>query len=254
MKQPVSLLVAEVDDCIGKIVGYQRRAGRRVADRIKRSRKGPAGMADLQQFGLPIPEDFAALYEHFNGVPSGGHLSFWESAVFLDAMWPDTALLKSWNEIIRLERQLRADRTIKVFRATLGVSYDLMPDMAENGEIPLVANLGPLSHRTFIAFDSTLAMLRSVCAAHEAGLIGYAAERMPFFGPFGRDVERNETLFDPKDLAGLIRKFNRRAEYWSMLAEGPVDWQEIPRKPPESGPLNLDPAVRAIVLGDMLKE
>jgi len=254
MKQPVSPLVAEVDDCIAKIAEYQRLAGRRVAGRIKRSRKGPAGIADMHQFGLPIPADFAALYEHFNGVPSGAHLSFWESAVFFDAMWPDSAMLKSWNEIARLEKQLRAERTIKAFRATLGVSYDLMPDMAENGEIPLVANLGPLSHRTFIAFDSTLAMLRSVCAAHEAGLIGYAAERMPFFEPFGRDVERNEVLYDPKALAGVIGKFNRRAEYWSLLAEGAVDWQEIPRTALGSGPLNLDPAVRAIVLGDVLKE
>src|SRR6266481_1275227 len=191
-------------------------------------------------FGLPIPEDFAALYDHFDGITASARLSFWETTVFLDAFWPESAMLVSSNKIARLEKHSAAERKIRAFLTTQGVSYDLFPDLAQEGVVPLVANLGPLSQRSFIAFDSTLAMLRSVCAAQDAGVLRYAPDRIAHFAPFGRGVEKDEILFDPKDLWEVIRAFNGRAEYWALLAQGPIDWQKIAYELPKDGRLQLD--------------
>jgi hypothetical protein len=201
-------------------VEFQKASGRRVAKLIKKSRKGREGLATLAGFGLPIPEDFAALYDHFDGITASARLSFWETTVFLDAFWPESAMLVSSNKIARLEKHFAAERKIRAFLTTHGVSYDLFPDLAQKGVVPLVANLGPLSQRSFIAFDSTLAMLRSVCAAQDAGVLRFAPDRVAHFPAFGRGVEKDEIVFDPKDLWEVIRAFNARAEYWALLAEG----------------------------------
>jgi hypothetical protein len=171
--------------------------------------------------------------------------------VFLDAFWPESAMLVSSNKIARLEKHFAAERKIRAFLTTQGISYDLFPDLAQEGVVPLVANLGPLSQRSFIAFDSTLAMLRSVCAAQDAGVLRYAPDRIAHFPPFGRGVEKDEILFDPKDLWEVIRAFNARAEYWALLAQGPIDWQKIAYELPKDGRLQLDPEVRAIILGQI---
>jgi hypothetical protein len=243
-------MLEEVDDCIARIAAFQKARGRRIFKLIKRSRKGREGMATLAGFGLPVPEDFAALYDHFDGIAASARLSFWETTVFLDAFWPESAMLLSANKIARLEKHFAAERKIRAFLTTHGVSYDLFPDLAQDGMVPLVANLGPLSQRMFIAFDSTLAMLRSVCAAQDAGVLRYAPDRISHFAPFGRAAEKDEILFDPKDLWEVMRPFNARAEYWPLLAQGPIDWQKIPYELPKDGRLRLDPEVRAIVLGE----
>jgi hypothetical protein len=248
-----SPVVAEIDACITRIVAFQAAQGRQVAARIKRSKKGRAGMTALAALGVPIPEDFAALYEHYDGISAMARMSFWQAAVFLDALWQDSAMLLSANQIARLQQHPHAECKISAFRTTHGVSYDLFPDLAENGEVPLVANLGPLSPRTFIAFDSTLAMLRSICAAQDAGVLSYATDRIAHYAPFGRRVEENELCFDPKALWDVIRRVNRRCEYWELLAAGPIDWQETTDYLPKDGRLQLDPAVRAIVLGEDFK-
>jgi hypothetical protein len=249
MSKPAAEILEEIDACIARIAAFQEGCGRRVFQKIKRSRKGRAGMAVLAGFGLPVPEDFAALYYHYNGI-GAVRLSFWEQSVFLDASWPDSGLLWSFNEIARIEKHFHAERKIRAFHTTRSVSYDLFPDLAQDGAVPLVANR-PLSRRTFIAFDSTLALLRSVCAAQEAGILRYAPERMAHFASYSCDVEAGEILFDPKELWNVIRPFNARAEYWPLLAQGPVDWQEIPYELPKDGRLQLDPKVRAIILGQI---
>jgi len=94
-------------------------------------------------------------------------------------------------------------------------------------------------------------MLRSVCAAQDAGVLRYAPDRIAHFPPFGRGVEKDEILFDPKDLWEVIRAFNGRAEYWALLAQGPIDWQKIAYELPKDGRLQLDPEVRAIILGQI---
>ena len=251
MSNPAPAMLEEIEDCIARIAAFQKASGRRVARLIKKSRKRREGMATLAGFGLPIPEDFAALYDHFDGITASARLSFWETTVFLDAFWPESAMLVSSNKIARLEKHFAAERKIRAFLTTQGISYDLFPDLAQEGVVPLVANLGPLSQRSFIAFDSTLAMLRSVCAAQDAGVLRYAPDRIAHFPPFGRGVEKDEILFDPKDLWEVIRAFNGRAEYWALLAQGPIDWQKIAYELPKDGRLQLDPEVRAIILGQI---
>jgi hypothetical protein len=251
MSNPAPAVLEEIEDCIARIAASQKASGRRVAKLIKKSGKGREGLAMLAGFGLPIPEDFAALYDHFNGITASARLSLWETTVFLDAFWPESAMLVSSNKIARLEKHFAAERKIRAFLTTHGVSYDLFPDLAQEGVVPLVANLGPLSQRSFIAFDSTLAMLRSVCAAQDAGVLRYAPDRIAHFPPFGRGVEKDEILFDPKELWEVIRAYNARAEYWALLAHGPIDWQKIAYEIPKDGRLQLDPEVRAIVLGQI---
>ena len=251
MSNPAAATFEEIEDCIARIAAFQKASGRRVAKLIKKSRKGRDGLATLAGFGLPIPEDFTALYDHFDGITASARLSLWETTVFLDAFWPESAMLVSSNKIARLEKHFAAERKIRAFLTTHGVSYDLFPDLAQEGVVPLVANLGPLSQRSFIAFDSTLAMLRSVCAAQDAGVLRYAPDRIAHFSPFGRGVEKDEILFDPKELWEVIRAHNGRAEYWALLAQGPIDWQKIAYELPKDGRLQLDPEVRAIVLGQI---
>lgn len=249
MSSFTSAVLAEIEDCIARIAAFQKSRARRVFKLIKPSSKGRQGIAALAEFGLPVPEDFAALYDRFDGVSASARMSFWESTVFLDAFWPESAMLVDSNRIARLEKHFAAEQKICAFLTTNAVSYDLFPALAQDGAVPLVANLGPLSQRKFIAFDSTLAMLRSVCAAQDAGILSYAADRTDLFPPYGRGVEKNEILFDPKELWEVIRPFNSRAEYWELLAQGPVDWQETSYGMPKDGRLQLDPEVRAIVLG-----
>jgi hypothetical protein len=133
------------------------------------------------------------LYDHFDGITALARLSFWETTVFLDAFWPESAMLVSSNKIARLEKHFAAERKIRAFLTTQGVSYDLFPDLAQEGVVPLVANLGPLSQRSFIAFNSTLAMLRSVCAAQEAGVLRYAPDRIAHFPPSAAALKRTSS-------------------------------------------------------------
>src|SRR5260370_35374496 len=141
MTSPAPAMLEEIDDCSARTAGFQESARRRVAKLIQKSRKGREGLATLAGFGLPIPEDFAALYDHFDGVTASARLSFWETTVFLDAFWPESAMLVSSNKIARLEKHFAAERKIRAFLTTQGISYDLFPDLAQEGVVPLVANL-----------------------------------------------------------------------------------------------------------------
>ena len=116
MSDAASAMLEEIDDCIARIAAFQKASGRRVFKLIKRSRKGRGGMATLAGFGLPIPADFAALYDHFDGIAASARLSFWETTVFLDAFWPDSAMLAAANEIARLEKFPDAGRKIRPSR------------------------------------------------------------------------------------------------------------------------------------------
>src|SRR5260370_743410 len=89
MTSPAPAMLEEIDDCIARIAAFQKSSGRRVAKLIKKSRKGREGLATLAGFGLPIPEDFAALYDHFDCVTASARLSFWETTGVLDSFRPE---------------------------------------------------------------------------------------------------------------------------------------------------------------------
>jgi hypothetical protein len=234
-------ILEEVEDCIRRVKAFQEIQGRRIHKHIKRSRKGREGLPELGQFGLPIPEDFRALYHNHNGIPSL-LMPMWEQTVFLEFEWHQIHLLVDGNRIMRLEKLNPIAGRLNVFSATSALRLQLDPGAEKDGAVPLVMTLGSLSRNHYIGFDSTLAMLRSVCAAQDAGILRYRREREGM-------KERGEIEYDPKELWDVIRPFNPRADYWPALIAGAVDWNRIDYELPASGILKMDPEVSRLIFG-----
>lgn len=244
-------ILDEVEDCITRIRAFQEAQGRRVIKYMKRARKGRAGLAEIDQFGLPIPEDFRALYWNHNGTRETIAITKWESNVFLDFDWPPIDSVVLSNKIIRIDPQGHSLDKLRWLHGSHGAAIDLFPMRAHDGNVPLVANLEGISTKTFIAFDSTLAMLRSVCAAQDAGILRYQEERGPPREPGGRDIEANQILYDPKELWDVIRPFNPRSDYWTALIAGPIDWELRPLPEPETpGLVKTHPEVARLLYGE----
>lgn len=239
-------VLEEVEDCIRRVKAFQEAQGRQVHKLIKRSRKGRKGMAELAQFNLAIPDDFRMLYHNYNGTNTSGVLSMWEQTVFLDFDWLQMDQLVISNQIMRLDKDNPLGARLFAFSATTGLQLELAPDIAKDGAVPLVMTLGLLSRKSFIAFDSTLAMLRSVCAAQDAGILHYENKN----DTPGKGREIGEIHYDLKELWDVIRPFNPRADYWPKMIEEPIDWEEIEVELPEDGILRLDPEVRRLIIGD----
>lgn len=234
-------ILEEVEDSIRRVKAFQEARGRRIHKHIKRSRKGREGLPELEQFGLPIPEDFRALYHNHNGIPSL-MMPMWEQTVFLEFGWEPMQSLVTGNKIMRLEKTNPLVGRIDVFGAATGMRMQLDPGAEQDGAVPLAMTLGSLSRNHYIGFDSTLSMLRSVCAAQDAGILRYRTEREG-------TKERDEIEYDPKELWDVIRPFNPRADYWPALIAGTVDWNRIEYELPASGILKMDPEVSRLIFG-----
>ena len=87
---------------------------------------------------------------------------------------------------------------------------DLDPAKGENGKVPLVIAIGAISLKSFVAFDSTLDMLRSVCAAHDAGIFQYIEHKIEY---------------DYAEVWDVIKQFNPNSNYWREMISGPIDWE-----------------------------
>ncbi|MCK4818917.1 hypothetical protein KA005_24300, partial [bacterium] len=61
-------ILEEVNDCILRIAAFEKLQGRRIYKSFKRGRKGRAGIEELLQFNIDIPDDFRALYWNYNGI------------------------------------------------------------------------------------------------------------------------------------------------------------------------------------------
>jgi hypothetical protein len=202
---------AEVQDLLEKILDRHRKAGRRIARDFRKSR-GAIRMIDrLAEFGLPVPEDFRALYARYDGAQASLMVDT-ATRVFGEFRWDNARSLYDGNRIARLRRELPLTDRINVFWGDRALFLDLAPRLTEAGKCPLVANIGTLSTRTFIAFDSTLDFLRSIEAGHAAGAITLTAE---------------ETIVDKPAFARIVKQFNRRDVFWEAYATDSVDWQMI---------------------------
>ncbi len=229
-------ILEEVEACLGRIKAFLEAQGRRIHRSIKRSRKGRKGLAELEQFGLPIPEDFRALYHNHDGIPL---LMFpeWQQGVFLDFQWSPMEDLVRANTIMRREAVNPLAGRLQAFMNTRGLRMQLDPGAAEQGRTPLLMTLGTLSRRNYIAYDSTLAMLRSVCAAQDAGVVRFRDKDDP-------ERREGEVVFDPLEFWDVIRPFNARADYWPALVQGCVDFEEIAVSLPQDGVIVSSPEMR----------
>ncbi len=242
-------ILEEVEDCIHRIKAFQEAQGRKIHASIKRARKGRSGMTELGQFGLPIPEDFRALYHNYNGAEGALKLTKWGWSVFFEFDWSCIEHLVKINKVRRLSKRNPLVGQLQAFGSAKARTLQLNPGDAQDGAVPLMMTLGPLSRNNYIAFDSTLAMLRSVCAAQDVGILHYgpldATSRLD-----GQKLEASEIHYDARELWDVIRPYNPRADYWTALIEGTVDWDEIEVKLPADGKLRLDPEVRRLIVGD----
>ena len=202
---------AEVQDLLEKILDRQRQAGRRIARDFRKSRVAIRTIDRLSEFGLPVPEDFRALYARYDGAQASLMVDT-ATRVFGEFRWNNARSLYDGNRIARLRRELPLTDRIYAFRGDRALFLDLAPRLTEEGKCPLVANTGALSARTFIAFDSTLDFLRSIEAGHAAGAITLTAE---------------ETIVDKPAFARIVKQFNRRDVFWEAYATDSVDWQTI---------------------------
>ena len=241
-------VLEEVEDCIDRMAAFQKAQGRRVHKYIKRSTDGRDGLAELERSGVLVPEDFKALYWNYNGIEPRVRLSFPQRTVFLDFCWsPLSRLIELTRDTVAVSAYHDPGMTI-VFSGLHGVYLSLSPRHARDGEMPLVAKMGVLSPRTFVAFDSTLALLRSTCAAQEAGILRYQETDRPQSADNPRYVMRDEIQYDVKALWPVIRPFNRLSDYWPAQLHEPIDWQpEIPQLPQEAWD-NLPEGLKKMVL------
>lgn len=229
-------ILEEVEACLARIKEFLEAQGRRIHRSIKRSRKGRKGLAALEQFGLPVPEDFRALYHNHDGIPL---LMFpeWQQGVFLDFHWSPMESVVRGNKIMRLEPVNPLVGRLQAFLNTRGLRMQLDPGAAADGQVPLLMTVGTLSRRNYIAYDSTLAMLRSVCAAQDAGVVRFRDKADPA-------RREGEVVFDPREFWEVIRPFNPRADYWPALVQGCVDFDKIEYTPPKDGFIVSSPEMR----------
>ena len=218
-------LIEETDDCIHRIKAFHKAHRRKVNRLIKPTDEGRREIYRLSEFGLPIPDDFKALYFNHDGIRPPDRMMPWHAHVLLDLRWPSILGIVDLTMIIRHQKQLHSTERIPVFMNEELVWIDLFPNMALNGSTPLVANLGLASEKTFIAFDSTIAMLRSVCAAQDAGVIRFQGKDEVL--PDGTEFRKGQTRYNVKELWDVIRPHNPRADYWQAVIDGPIDWEMV---------------------------
>lgn len=227
-------ILEEVEDCIDRIAAFQKAQGRKVHRYIKRSTQGRDALAELERSGVLVPEDYKALYWNYNGIEPRVRLSFSQKTVFLDFCWSPLSKLIELTRDTVAASQFHDPKMTVVFSGLHGVYLNLSPHHARDGEMPLVAKMGVLSPRTFVAFDSTLALLRSTCAAQDAGILNYQESYLPQSDATPRQVMPGEIRYDVKALWEVIRPFNPLADYWVAQQDGPIDWQVvIPQMPKE---------------------
>ena len=227
-------ILEEVEDCIDRIAAFQKAQGRKVHRYIKRSTAGREALAELERSGILVPEDFKALYWNHDGIEPRVRLSFFQKTVFLDFCWSPLSQLIALTRDTEAASRFHDPAMTVVFSGLHGVYLNLSPAHARDGEMPLVAKMGVLSPRRFVAFDSTLALLRSTCAAQDAGILRYQETYLPQSDDTPRQVMPGEVCYDVKALWEVIRPFNRHADYWIAQQDGPIDWQVvIPKMPKE---------------------
>lgn len=235
----------EVGECIKKIKAFLKEHNRRICSSIKPVRNGHDRIDELEQFGAAIPDDFRALYYHYDGTKPAATLSMWEWSVFLEFYWSSVQTLVVSNKVMRLDKQNPLIDRINAFSSPSALSLLLDPNAEKDGKTPLLITLGTLSRNAYIAFDSTLDMLRSVCAAQDAGILSFEEKANPSAGR-----EKNEIYYDVKELWDIIRPFNSRANYWTKAIANAIEWDRINMELPEDGIIRLDPEVKKLIVGE----
>ena len=220
-------VLEEVEDCIDRIWAFQKAQGRKVHKYFKRSEDGRDGIAALERSGVPIPEDYRALYWNYNGIEPRQRLSPFQKSVFLGFFWPPISQVIASKQQDGIASAYDDPSMTIVFFGVNGIYLSLSPQQARDGQTPLVARMGVVSPRKFIAFDSTLALLRSTCAAQEAGILRYQEQYRADPRDLRRSAHQAEIQYDAKALWAVIQPFNRQAEYWAAQVDGPIDWQPV---------------------------
>lgn len=252
-ERPDKALVDEIDALVERLKALHDEQGRKVAKKLKRTRKGREPIAALAELGLPPPEDLRAFYWNWNGAFGG--MTMWEETVFLNFAWSQARIVHDGARIAQIEEGFYAQQGINLSLSTRGEMMTIFPDRAgEAGTGPLEITQ-PWSATTYPAFDGIVAMLRSVVAAQEAGLVTYAPERVD--GPDGTiEVEKGEPVFDPAALWQVIAPLNPRTAaggaYWPALAAGEIAFDGTP--PDISEGITMKPEVVEIVFRDAIEQ
>ena len=241
-------VLEEVEDCINRVATFQKAQGRKVHKYIKRSTRGRDALAELERSGVLVPEDYKALYWNYNGIEPRVRLSFFQKTVFLDFCWSPLSQLIELTRDTRSASEFHDPRMTIVFSGLHGVYLNLSPQHAQDGEMPLVAKMGVRSPKSFVAFGSTLALLRSTCAAQDAGILRYQDTYLPQSDSNSRPVMRAAVQYDVKALWEVIRPFNPRTDYWTAQLDGPIDWQPVIPQMPKDVWDNLPEALKKMVL------
>lgn len=232
-------LVAEIDALVAEIRAFQRAAGRKVGGLMtrRRARKKPAvdTLAPLRGFEAAPPADFSALYQNWNGVEPKGLMSRWATNAFLDFDWPRPDFLGTINKVVRIEENLHTPGSLLAFPCANGPSLFLAPTLAVDAQTPLIRNWGATSEKSFVAFDSTLAFLRSTVAAQRAGCVEFVGE---------------ETRYAIEAFWAVIAPHNPRADYWLAELDGPIDWEFTEVESDIPGVALFKPETNRLVFGD----
>lgn len=228
-----TVILDEVEVLLEKIMNFHKAHGRKIATYFKRSRKGRAGIEQLESFGVAIPDDFRALYWNYDGAQPN---IMYEKAtqVFGEFNWSNSSTLFTTNRVSRLRVNLPLTKTLYAFRGYRAVSLDLAPALAKAGKCPLIATLSALSQERFVAFDSTVDMLRTVAEAQSRGIFWF---------------EGDETRYDKKAFAAIVKEFNQRDTFWDAYANDAIDWKQLPLSPEQ---MKLTPEVGRIISDALL--
>ena len=202
-----------MENCLCRIADFHEANGRAIAKHIrKRTRKGRGELEALAQFGLPLPEDLRALYWNHNGTAQGVSIPMSATGVCLEFRSLPARSLVGINKIARVRKEVPVHDRLHVFSGAKALGLELSPKQSVGNDMPLLATLGALSHKTFHAFDSILSMLRTVCAAQDAGILHFDGDAI---------------RYDFTEFRDLARAHNRNTEYWDLMAADRLDWAEI---------------------------
>ena len=208
-------LEAEIASCMDSIAAFLKANDRPIWRTVTRKAKGDTALREIEAYDFDFPEDYRALYRLYRGTNPGDTMSRWDSNVFLHSDFVEfPSALKLTKMRIDVGIPGARDRFFAFLGSELGTDIDgRLHSVAfelQRGTASLVATYGR-SHFSYVAFDSTLAFLKSVCIAQSEGLLRFEGrDRKPVLavGPFWE----------------AVKHLNSSANFWPLLRDGKVEW------------------------------
>lgn len=177
---------------------------------VKRRRRNPNRLAELEAVCGWIPDDMARLYERYDGIELRTTLPEVQQTFFGPFFWRPTSSLLIGNKAARRRDEFPLLDEVFISHSC----YDLLALLLspiENGGyvITFAKQIG--SDKRYPAFDSYTSMIRTYTAAFKNGSFSFDSEGAPHI--------------DQAGFAATVSDHNEHCDYWFAELEGRVDFE-----------------------------